>query len=89
MRAQAHFDVAQTLPVGWLRECHAQELARAREGLDVAVSAVALDASSKKMKRRMIHHLGEDEFASVHRGPPQTGPQASPRRSPTRRRSSR
>ena len=52
-----------TLPVGELRKGHAQELARARKGLHVAVSAVAPNAFSKNANWQMVHHLGEHERA--------------------------
>ena len=66
MRAQTDFDVAQTFPVRQLRERHAEELAEAREGLDVAVSAVAPDAFSENVKRQMVGQLRENELAFVH-----------------------
>ena len=63
VRPQADLDVAQTLPVGELRKSRAQELAQAREGLDVPVSAVAPNAFSKNANWQMVHHLGEHERA--------------------------
>ena len=66
LRTQAGFDVSQALPVGQLCKRHGQILVVAGERLDLAVSAIPFDASSKRMHGQVIHHLREDELARVH-----------------------
>lgn len=34
--------------------------------LDLEVAVVAIDASMKNMERKMLHHLGENEFSCIH-----------------------
>ena len=57
LRAQARFDVPQTLPERQLRTRHTQALVRAREALDLAVAAAPLE----HRRRQMTHQLGENQ----------------------------
>src|SRR3546814_2720649 len=68
--AQAQLDVAQALAAGKLGERQAQELVQARKAFDVTLPAVLGDQSSKRVKRQMLHKLGEDEETLRHDGFP-------------------
>ena len=80
LRSQTDLDVAQTLPAGQLREGHAQELAHAREGLRVSVSAISPNTFAESVHRQMFHHLRENELACIHdRRTPGRGGQHRPK----------
>lgn len=66
LAAQAGFNVAQALPVGQLREGHAQILVETGEVLDLVLAAVACDTATKRGQRQMRHDLRKNEFARVH-----------------------
>jgi hypothetical protein len=73
LTAQAGFDVAQTLPIGQLREGHAQILVETSEVLDLVFPIVAGDTTAKSGQRQMCHDLRKNEFARVHWRRPQSG----------------
>jgi len=52
LRAQASFDIAQTLPIGELREGHAKKLIPARKGLEFVVALITFDTTSKSFEGR-------------------------------------
>src|SRR5713226_985623 len=67
LRAQASFDIAQTLAIGELREGHTKELIPARKTLDeFVVALVAFDTTSKSLGRKKVHQLCKDRFARIH-----------------------
>jgi hypothetical protein len=49
LRPQASFDIAQTLPIGELREGHAKKLIPARKSLEFVVALVTFDTTSKSL----------------------------------------
>jgi hypothetical protein len=65
--AQAHLDVPKALPVGQLRECHAQELVQAGERLYFEFTQIAYDATAKSGQWKMLHPLRKYQLALVHR----------------------
>jgi hypothetical protein len=65
-RAQARFDVAQTLAIGELREGHAQVLIPTREPRDLRIARVAIDAGAELARRDVGHQFGEDGAAWQH-----------------------
>jgi hypothetical protein len=67
---QTSFDVAQALAISKLGKGHAQKLVQTTEAADVEVATVFLDQSPEGVPRREFHHLGKNQFASVHRMPP-------------------
>ncbi len=66
LRPQTGFDVAQTLAVGQLCECHATVLLGTAKRFDRMVTAVALDTAPHRMPWYEIHQLGEHEVAKIH-----------------------
>src|SRR5215208_8302947 len=66
LRAQASFDIAQTLPIGELREGHAKKLIPARKSLEFVVALVTFDTTSKSFGRKKVHQLRKDRFARIH-----------------------
>ena len=65
---QTHFDVAQALAVGQLREGHNPELFRASQRANILVAAVARDVPCERRPGQEIHELGEQRLAGVHGG---------------------
>src|ERR1019366_1447178 len=65
--AQAYFDVPKALPIGQLREGHAQELVQAGKRLHFKLTLIACDATAKIGQRKMLHELRENQLALVHR----------------------
>ena len=63
---QARFDVAQTLPVAQLRKRHAAKLARAAEVAYPMIATITLHDATEALPRKMIHELGEHQFAAIH-----------------------
>jgi len=59
-------DVAQPLAVGQLRAGHAAELIRATEIAHAIIAPVALDDVAEDLPRKMIHQMGEPQFAGMH-----------------------
>ena len=66
---KANFDVAQTFPIGRLRECHAEKLVQARKALDLVLTAVLRHEAAKFRQREQIHELGENGAADIHSHP--------------------
>ena len=64
--SQTRFDLAQTVAVGQLRECHDPKLLGTLVRADLVVAAVAVDARLKPSPRNELHELRENEFAFVH-----------------------
>jgi hypothetical protein len=81
------FDVAQALAIGQLGKGHAEILLEAGKALDLALPAIARDASAKRRQRHMLRDLREHQLASVHRCPPRVS--FSQDRNSTRRASNR
>ncbi len=82
LRAQACFDVSETLSIGELREGHAQELVQAAEGAHVEIAAVLDHHAAEGMPRRELHDLCEHERASMHRRASRPKPGRLPNRRP-------
>ena len=57
--AQAGFDVAQTVSIGQLSECHAEVLVETGKALDLVRSAIARHATAKRGQRQMLRDLRE------------------------------
>ncbi len=57
--AQAGFDVAQTVSIGQLSECHAEILVETGKALDLVRSAIARHATAKRGQRQMLRDLRE------------------------------
>jgi hypothetical protein len=66
LRTQAGRDVAQALAISQLRERHAAKLIRATEIADTMIAVVTLDDTTEGLPRKMIHQLGEHQFAGMH-----------------------
>ena len=66
LTAQAGFDVAQTLAISQLRECHAHKLVETSEVFDLVLSVVSSDTSAESGQRQVRHHLRKNKFARVH-----------------------
>ena len=66
VRAQACFDIAQTLAKRKLRERHSQKLIEVRERQWRVPASIACHATPKRSHWQMIHQLGEDQLAFVH-----------------------
>ena len=73
--AQAGFDVAQAAPVGELGEGHAPVLIRTCECLDIAVPAISRDTAAERVPWQVLHDLGENQAAGIHRVLPLDGAQ--------------
>jgi hypothetical protein len=65
-RAQAGFDVPQTLAIGQLREGHSQILIPAGEAFRVVFPAVTVHALVEFLVRQMLEQLRKHRAASVH-----------------------
>lgn len=66
LRRQTHFDIAQTLPVGQLRESQAAELLGTGERTNSMVAAVPPDDAVESLPRQKLHDLREQRLADVH-----------------------
>src|SRR2546426_8952619 len=66
MRAQAGFDVAQTLAICELGKSQTQELIEAGETLHLVVAVVAVHATAKLGERKQVHQLSKNRAATVH-----------------------
>ena len=55
--SQAGLDIANALTLGELSESHAQVLVETGEAFDLVVTAVARDATAKRMEGEKVHHL--------------------------------
>lgn len=67
LSTQTDFDVSQTFAIGKLGEGHTQILAEAGKLPDLEVAIIASDTLVKDVERKMLHHLGEDNFPGIHR----------------------
>src|SRR5687767_15589198 len=63
---QTSFDVAQAFPVRQLCKRHAAKLVGTAEMPYSMIATIALHDSSKTLPRKMIHELGEHQFADEH-----------------------
>jgi len=86
MGTKATFDIPQPLPIGELRESHAQVLIHAGEGLYVPLAVETLYTTSKLLVRDELHHLSKNRTTSVH-GPPPFCKEYSPFQNSNRSRS--
>ena len=73
LAAQTGFDVAQTLAIGQLGECHTQKLVEASEVFDLVLPVVPSDTSAESGQRQVRHHLRKNKFARVHWQSSQSG----------------
>jgi hypothetical protein len=65
-RTKARFDVAETLAVGQLRECHCEMLIPTGQIFQIATTAVAVYALLKFLVGKELDQLGEYGAPSVH-----------------------
>ena len=65
--AETCFDVPKTVAISELCERHATELIGTGERFYLVVPAIALNTTSKRVRREMCHYLREDEIARVHK----------------------
>ena len=66
VRTQTGLDVAQALPVGQLREGHAQELIEVRESERRIAARVLGHAAPEGVQWQMIHQLCEHQLPRMH-----------------------
>jgi hypothetical protein len=59
-------DISKAFAIGELSKGHAQILAETGKFLDLEIAVITIDALMKDMKRKMLHHLRENKFSSVH-----------------------
>src|SRR4029077_9985646 len=76
-RTQTGLDVAQTFPIGQLREGHGQILIPAGKSAQPDVALIALDATAKLPVRKEADQLRKDGAALIH-GPLSAVPAAQP-----------
>jgi hypothetical protein len=77
LRVEAGDGVAQAVAVGELGERHAAELVLTAEAFDRAIAAEPLDAPAQRVQRQMLHQLGENDLALIHRSSPSAAAQRS------------
>ena len=65
-RTQAGFDIAKTLSVSQLRECHAQELIETRKASHSVVSTIKSDAFVELVFGKEVYQLRENDSIDVH-----------------------
>jgi len=70
---KTRLDIAQTVPIGQLREGHAQELIQARERFHLPLALISGHASAKRGQWKVLHQLREHELALVHQSSPRIG----------------
>ena len=63
---QTHFDIAQALAVGQLREGHDAKLLGATEAARPVIAAVTIDDAMEGLPRQEVHDLREQHLAEVH-----------------------
>jgi len=63
---QTHFDIAQALAVGQLREGHDAKLLGATEAARPVIAAVPIDDTMEGLPRQEVHGLREQGLAEVH-----------------------
>jgi len=66
LSAKARFNIAQTLSVRELDECHAQELIPTCKTSGSFVSLITFNVLSELRYRHKVHKLCEDHFSGVH-----------------------
>src|SRR5208282_1991220 len=66
MRAQAGFDVAQTLAISELRKSQREEWIEAGNTLYLVVAMVTIYATAKFGERKQVHQLSKNRPATVH-----------------------
>src|SRR5208337_3558175 len=66
VRAQAGFDVAQTLAISELGKSQREELIEAGETLYLVVAMVTIHATAKLGERKQVHQLSKNRSATVH-----------------------
>ena len=66
MRAQAGFDVAQTLAISELGKSQGQELIEAGKTLYLVIAMVTIHATAKLDQRKQVHQLSKNRSATVH-----------------------
>jgi hypothetical protein len=69
MRAQAGFDVAQTLAISELGKSQGQELIEAGKTLYLVVAMVTIHATAKLGEWKQVHQLSKNRSATVHKLP--------------------
>ena len=70
MCAQAHFDIAQALAPGKLREGHTEKPVGAGEPLHITIAIALANQTSKGVPRQVLHELREDKVTLMHGGGP-------------------
>ena len=70
---ETSLDIAQTLPVGQLRECQDTKLFGAWERAHTKIAFVPIDDSRERRPRQKVHQLREQSFAGVHGKPSGNG----------------
>jgi len=66
MHRETYFDVAKTLSIRQLGECHRKKLLPAAELANSMISIVAVDASSEIVVREVFDDLGKDGSTTIH-----------------------
>src|SRR5271170_4845543 len=66
LSCQTHFDIAQALAVGQLREGHDAKLLGATEATRPVVAAVSIDDAVEGLPRQEVHGLREQGLAEIH-----------------------
>jgi hypothetical protein len=66
LSCQTHFDIAQALAVGQLREGHDAKLLGATEAARPMIAVVSIDDAMECLPRQEVHGLREQGFAEVH-----------------------
>ena len=66
LSCQTHFDIAQALAVGQLREGHDAKLLGATEATRPVVAAVSIDDAVESLPRQKVHGLCEQGLAEIH-----------------------
>jgi len=59
-------DIAQALQEGQLGKGPAAKLVCTREALASMIASIPVHDAVKRLPRRMVHDLGEGQFANVH-----------------------
>ena len=66
LSGQTHFDIAQALAVGQLREGHDAKLLGATQAARPVIAAVSIDDAMEGLPRQEVHGLREQGLAEVH-----------------------
>jgi len=62
------------VPQHFMGEGHTEILVETGKLLDLEIAIVTIDTLMKNVERKMLHYLGENEFAGVHSGRWRSGP---------------